>query len=168
MCNLQATGVLQSLDNQIDVTTGTLKFKARYENRDQTLFPNQFVNVHLLADTLKSVVLAPSAAIQFGTNGTFVYAPLDGDKKVTIRQLKVGASDGTQHGDHRRLPRSRRSCGTGRHRPFEGRQRSRSGQCPPRRADYPDRTPARQAPPARRMPPAANVPAAGKAKKGGA
>ena len=89
----QATGVLQSLDNQIDVTTGTLKFKARYENRDQALFPNQFVNVHLLADTLKDVVLAPSAAIQFGTNGTFVYA-LDGDKKVTIRQLKVGASNG--------------------------------------------------------------------------
>jgi len=91
---LQATGVLQSLDNQIDTTTGTLKFKARYDNRDQTLFPNQFVNVHLLADTLKGVVLAPSAAIQFGTNGTFAYA-LDGDKKVMIRQLKVGASDGT-------------------------------------------------------------------------
>lgn len=90
---LQATGVLQSLDNQIDVTTGTLKFKARYENRDQSLFPNQFVNVRLLADTLKGVILAPSAAIQFGTNGTFVYA-LDGDKKVKIRQLKIGASDG--------------------------------------------------------------------------
>ncbi|NUU38560.1 MdtA/MuxA family multidrug efflux RND transporter periplasmic adaptor subunit [Pseudomonas sp. C2B4] len=90
---LQATGVLQSLDNQIDVTTGTLKFKARYDNRDQSLFPNQFVNVRLLADTLKNVILAPSAAIQFGTNGTFVYA-LDGDKKVKIRQLKIGASDG--------------------------------------------------------------------------
>jgi multidrug efflux system membrane fusion protein len=90
---IQASGVLQSLDNQIDVTTGTLKFKARYDNRDQALFPNQFVNVHLLADTLKDVVLAPSAAIQFGTNGTFVYA-MDGDKKVKIRPLKVGASDG--------------------------------------------------------------------------
>ncbi|MCU1752215.1 MdtA/MuxA family multidrug efflux RND transporter periplasmic adaptor subunit [Pseudomonas sp. 6D_7.1_Bac1] len=90
---LQASGVLQSLDNQIDTTTGTLKFKARYDNRDLALFPNQFVNVRLLADTLKGVVLAPSAAIQFGTNGTFVYA-LDGDKKVTIRQLKIGASDG--------------------------------------------------------------------------
>ncbi|TWD52454.1 MdtA/MuxA family multidrug efflux RND transporter periplasmic adaptor subunit [Pseudomonas sp. SJZ131] len=90
---IQASGVLQSLDNQIDVTTGTLKFKARYDNRDQALFPNQFVNVHLLADTLKDVVLAPSAAIQFGTNGTFVYA-MDGDKKVTVRALKVGASDG--------------------------------------------------------------------------
>ena len=90
---LQASGVLQSLDNQIDVTTGTLKFKARYDNRDQSLFPNQFVNVHLLADTLKGVVLAPTAAIQFGTNGTFVYA-LEGDKKVTIKKLKIGASDG--------------------------------------------------------------------------
>src|SRR5437868_5989319 len=90
---LQATGVLQSLDNQIDITTGTLKFKARYENRDQTLFPNQFVNVRVLADTLKGVVLAPSAAIQFGNNGTFVYA-MDGDKKVRILPLKVGASDG--------------------------------------------------------------------------
>ncbi|OLF54068.1 MdtA/MuxA family multidrug efflux RND transporter periplasmic adaptor subunit [Pseudomonas chlororaphis] len=90
---LQANGVLQSLDNQIDTTTGTLKFKARYENRDQVLFPNQFVNVRLLADTLKDVVLVPSAAIQFGTNGTFVYA-LDGDNKVKIRQLQVGASNG--------------------------------------------------------------------------
>lgn len=90
---LQATGVLQSLDNQIDTTTGTLKFKARYDNRDQSLFPNQFVNVRLLADTLKNVVLVPSAAIQFGTNGTFVYA-LDGNNKVKIRQLKVGDSNG--------------------------------------------------------------------------
>ncbi|KGU87261.1 MdtA/MuxA family multidrug efflux RND transporter periplasmic adaptor subunit [Pseudomonas mediterranea] len=90
---LQASGVLQSLDNQIDITTGTLKFKARYENREQSLFPNQFVNVRLLADTLKGVVLVPTAAIQFGTNGTFVYA-LEGDKKVTIKPLKIGASDG--------------------------------------------------------------------------
>ncbi|SDZ48769.1 membrane fusion protein, multidrug efflux system [Pseudomonas sp. NFIX28] len=90
---LQASGVLQSLDNQIDTTTGTLKFKARYENRDQALFPNQFVNVRVLADTQKNVVLAPSAAIQFGTNGTFVYA-LDGDNKVKIRQLQVGDSNG--------------------------------------------------------------------------
>jgi multidrug efflux system membrane fusion protein len=90
---LQARGVLQSTDNQIDITTGTLKFKARYDNGDQSLFPNQFVNVRLLADTLKDVILAPTAAIQFGTNGTFVYA-LDGDKKVTIKKLRIGASDG--------------------------------------------------------------------------
>ncbi|MFJ7884138.1 MdtA/MuxA family multidrug efflux RND transporter periplasmic adaptor subunit [Pseudomonas sp. NPDC096917] len=88
-----AVGVLSSIDNQIDVTTGTLKFKALFENRDQALFPNQFVNVHLLADTLKNVVLAPTPAIQYGTNGSFVYA-MDGDKKVKIRMIKVGATDG--------------------------------------------------------------------------
>ncbi|MBX8513949.1 MdtA/MuxA family multidrug efflux RND transporter periplasmic adaptor subunit [Pseudomonas cichorii] len=89
---LQATGVLASLDNQIDVTTGTLKFKARFENRDEVLFPNQFVNVRLRADTLKQAVLVPTAAVQFGTNGTFVYA-LDGDKKVKVNLLKTGPSD---------------------------------------------------------------------------
>lgn len=90
---LQATGVLGSLDNQIDTTTGTLKFKARFENKDQVLFPNQFVNVRLLADTLKQVVLAPAAAIQFGTDGTFAYV-VNSENKVNVRKLKVGASDG--------------------------------------------------------------------------
>lgn len=89
----QATGVLGSIDNQIDVTTGTLKFKGRFENKDEALFPNQFVNVRLLADTLKGVVTAPAAAIQFGTNGTFVYV-VDAENKVRIRNLKLGASDG--------------------------------------------------------------------------
>ena len=88
-----AVGVLSSIDNQIDITTGTLKFKALFENRDQVLFPNQFVNVRLLADTLVNVVLAPTAAIQYGTNGSFVYA-MDGDNKVKIRTIKVGATDG--------------------------------------------------------------------------
>ncbi|WP_027907605.1 MdtA/MuxA family multidrug efflux RND transporter periplasmic adaptor subunit [Pseudomonas taiwanensis] len=90
---LQSTGVLGSLDNQIDTTTGTLKFKGRFENKDQALFPNQFVNVRLLADTLKQVVLAPAAAIQFGNDGTFAYV-VNADNKVNIRKLKVGASDG--------------------------------------------------------------------------
>jgi multidrug efflux system membrane fusion protein len=89
---LQANGVLASLDNQIDVATGTLKFKARFENQDEVLFPNQFVNVHLRADTLKQAVLVPTAAVQFGTNGTFVYV-MDGDKKVKVRGLKTGPSD---------------------------------------------------------------------------
>ena len=92
---LQATGVLGSLDNQIDTTTGTLKFKARFENKDQALFPNQFVNVRLLADTLKQVVLAPAAAIQFGTDGSFAYV-VNAESKVNVRKLKVGASDGEQ------------------------------------------------------------------------
>ena len=90
---LQSTGVLGSLDNQIDTTTGTLKFKGRFENKDQALFPNQFVNVRLLADTLKQVVLAPAAVIQFGNDGTFAYV-VNADNKVNIRKLKVGASDG--------------------------------------------------------------------------
>jgi multidrug efflux system membrane fusion protein len=92
---LQATGVLSSLDNQIDTTTGTLKFKARFDNRDDALFPNQFVSVRLLSDTLKQVVVVPSAAVQYGTNGTFAYV-MDGDTKVRIRALKVGVSDGTR------------------------------------------------------------------------
>lgn len=92
---LQATGVLGSLDNQIDTTTGTLKFKGTFQNKDHALFPNQFVNVRLLADTLKQVVLAPAAAIQFGNDGTFAYV-VNQDSKVNIRKLKVGASDG-QH-----------------------------------------------------------------------
>lgn len=89
---LQATGVLASIDNQIDITTGTLKFKARFDNDTEALFPNQFVNARLLANTLKSVVLVPSAAVQFGVNGTFVYV-MDGDKTVRIRPLKTGPSD---------------------------------------------------------------------------
>lgn len=88
-----ATGVLSSIDNQIDITTGTLKFKALFENRDQRLFPNQFVNVHLLADTLKDVLLVPTPAIQFGTNGSFVYV-MDSGNKVNIRTVKVGPTDG--------------------------------------------------------------------------
>ncbi|MCD5994454.1 MdtA/MuxA family multidrug efflux RND transporter periplasmic adaptor subunit [Pseudomonas sp. CDFA 602] len=91
---LQATGVLASLDNQIDVATGTLKFKARFDNRDEVLFPNQFVNVRLRADTLIQAVLVPTAAVQFGTNGTFVYV-LDGEKKVKINLLKTGPSNET-------------------------------------------------------------------------
>ncbi|MFK0310659.1 MdtA/MuxA family multidrug efflux RND transporter periplasmic adaptor subunit [Pseudomonas sp. NPDC090233] len=90
---LQSSGVLGSIDNQIDTTTGTLKFKGRFENKDLALFPNQFVNVRLLADTLKQVVMAPAAAIQFGNDGTFAYV-VNAENTVNVRKLKVGASDG--------------------------------------------------------------------------
>lgn len=90
---LQSTGVLGSLDNQIDTATGTLKFKGTFQNADHALFPNQFVNVRLLADTLKQVVLAPAAAIQFGNDGTFAYV-VNAESTINIRPLKVGASDG--------------------------------------------------------------------------
>ncbi|AYC32953.1 MdtA/MuxA family multidrug efflux RND transporter periplasmic adaptor subunit [Pseudomonas cavernae] len=92
---LQAEGVLHSLDNQIDTTTGTLKLKARFANDKESLFPNQFVNVRLRANTLKDVVLVPTAAVQFGNSGSFVYV-LDGDKKVKMRPLQVGPNDGAR------------------------------------------------------------------------
>ncbi|MFC4861411.1 MdtA/MuxA family multidrug efflux RND transporter periplasmic adaptor subunit [Pseudomonas sp. MAHUQ-62] len=89
----QAEGVLQSLDNQIDTTTGTLKLKARFANEDEILFPNQFVNVRLRAELLTQAVLIPSAAVQFGSQGTFAYV-MDGDKKVKVRKLETGPDDG--------------------------------------------------------------------------
>ncbi|MDH4567438.1 MdtA/MuxA family multidrug efflux RND transporter periplasmic adaptor subunit [Pseudomonas sp. BN414] len=89
----QAEGVLQSLDNQIDTTTGTLKLKARFANDDETLFPNQFVNVRLRAELLPQAVLIPSAAVQFGSQGTFAYV-MDGEKKVKVRKLETGPDDG--------------------------------------------------------------------------
>jgi multidrug efflux system membrane fusion protein len=93
---LLAKGELLSVDNQIDPTSGTIKLKAQFTNNDAPLFPNQFVNIHLLSDTLKQVVVAPSAAIQHGSIGSFVYL-VDGegvDAKVTLRPVVPGASDG--------------------------------------------------------------------------
>jgi multidrug efflux system membrane fusion protein len=87
-----AEGVLESLDNQIDTTTGTVKLKARFDNAEQMLFPNQFVNVRLRVKTHEAATIIPSAAVQFGTRGTFVYV-VDGDNKVSIRPVTVVASD---------------------------------------------------------------------------
>jgi len=94
--NLLAKGTLQSLDNQIDPTSGTIKLKAQFANGDGLLFPNQFVNVRLLSDTLHDVVMAPAAAIQHGSAGTFVYLlAQDGkDSKVAVRPVTVGTADG--------------------------------------------------------------------------
>jgi multidrug efflux system membrane fusion protein len=88
-----AEGVLQSLDNQIDVATGTVKLKARFANADETLFPNQFVNTRLRVETRKGVLLAPSAAVQFGSQGTFVYS-VGADNKIKILKVETGPSDG--------------------------------------------------------------------------
>ncbi|HEV3271598.1 MAG TPA: MdtA/MuxA family multidrug efflux RND transporter periplasmic adaptor subunit [Candidatus Methylacidiphilales bacterium] len=87
-----ATGTLLTSDNQIDPTTGTLKLKAIFENTDNALFPNQFVNAHLLVETKKDVVLVPVAAIQYGTQGTFVYVVNDDDpRNATVSMKKVVA-----------------------------------------------------------------------------
>jgi multidrug efflux system membrane fusion protein len=88
-----ATGTLQSTDNQIDPTTGTTKLKAVFANADESLFPNQFVNVRLLLDTQKNAVIAPGAAVQRGKDGTFVYV-VKADQTVEVRPVTLGPTVG--------------------------------------------------------------------------
>ncbi|WP_419866012.1 MdtA/MuxA family multidrug efflux RND transporter periplasmic adaptor subunit [Methylomonas methanica] len=88
-----ASGKLLAVDNQIDASTGTLKLKAQFDNEDRTLFANQFVNIKMRLDTLRSATLAPSAAIQHGANGAFVYLVKD-DNSITVRRVKPGPADG--------------------------------------------------------------------------
>lgn len=90
---LLAEGALESLDNVIDTTTGTVKLKARFANSDEMLFPNQFVNVRLRVETRNNVTLIPAAALQFGSKGPFVYI-VDKEDKIQIRQVDVGPSNG--------------------------------------------------------------------------
>lgn len=90
--NRISTGKLTSVDNQIDTTTGTVKLRAEFDNRDGKLFPNQFVNTRLLVQQLKNQVLIPASAIQHNGNENFVYL-IKGNKAV-MRSVKVGGSDG--------------------------------------------------------------------------
>jgi membrane fusion protein, multidrug efflux system len=86
-----AMGKLTSIDNQIDTTTGTVKLRAAFDNRDGALFPNQFVNTRLLVKTLEDQTLVPSSAIQHNGSLDFVYVIQD--NKAAMRQVKVGNSD---------------------------------------------------------------------------
>jgi multidrug efflux system membrane fusion protein len=88
-----ATGKLLTVDNQIDPTTGTLKFKAQFENEDLSLFPNQFVDARLLVDTKRGAVIVPSAAVQRSPQSTFVYVVKD-DNTVEVRNLTVSTTEG--------------------------------------------------------------------------
>lgn len=88
-----ASGRLLTADNQIDQSTGTIKLKAEFANTDHALFPNQFVNVRLLLGIQKDATVIPSAAINRGARGTFVYA-LDGDDSVKSASVTLGAVDG--------------------------------------------------------------------------
>jgi len=88
-----ATGALRAIDNQIDQTTGTVRLKAEFPNRDNALFPNQFVNARLLVDTLRGTVLAPAAAIQRSPQSTFVYV-VKPDSTVELRTVDVGLTEG--------------------------------------------------------------------------
>ena len=71
--NLLASGKLKAIDNQIDVSTGTVKLKAEFDNSNNILFPNQFVNVKMLIQKIQNAIVIPSSAVQYGQNGTFVY-----------------------------------------------------------------------------------------------
>src|SRR5271156_1731939 len=88
-----ATGTLTTFDSQIDVTTGTIKMRATFDNPKGVRFPNQFVNVRLLVDTMTGATLAPNPAIQLGASGNFVYL-LDGDSTVSKRDVVTGPGNG--------------------------------------------------------------------------
>lgn len=101
-----AEGQLATIDNQIDPTTGTYKLKAVFSNGDNVLFPNQFVNVHMLVDVKHNLMIIPAAAIQRGPQGTYVYAVAGSDtvkiRPVTVAQTtanNVGISNGLNDGD---------------------------------------------------------------------
>jgi multidrug efflux system membrane fusion protein len=91
------TGKLLTIDNQIDTTTGTYKLKAVFDNTKNELFPNQFVNVHLLVDTKKNVVLVPSTAVLRGSQGTYVFA-VNAGNAVTVKNVKVSDTTGNLAG----------------------------------------------------------------------
>jgi multidrug efflux system membrane fusion protein len=89
------SGTLRVVDNQVDASTGTVKLKAEFPNANLQLWPGQFVNVRLLIDTLKQVVVIPTGAVQRGPNGTFVYVIKD-DNTSAMRPIKVQKQDETQ------------------------------------------------------------------------
>ena len=141
--NTLTTGTLTTYDSQIDVTTGTIRMRATFDNPKGVLFPNQFVNVRLLVDTMTGAVLAPNAAIQLGASGNFVYL-LNGNHGLQARRrhravrwqayrdhFRLGG--GRQSGDRWRRPAARRRQGEG-GRPSSrrrlagwGRERRRTG-----------------------------------------
>ena len=88
-----ASGKLDTVDNQIDTTTGTVKMRAIFDNDQLALFPNQFVNVKLLVNTLHDADIVPNSAVQRGAPGTFVYI-VKPEKTVAVQKVKLGPSDG--------------------------------------------------------------------------
>jgi membrane fusion protein, multidrug efflux system len=92
-----AAGKLLTIDNQIDTTTGTYKLKAIFDNAKNELFPNQFVNVHLLVNTLKSAVLVPTTAVQRGPKGTYVFLVAK-DNSVKIQPITLAETTGNTSG----------------------------------------------------------------------
>ena len=90
-----ATGTLAAIDNQVDAATGTVRLKARFENKDHALFPNQFVNARLGVETIADTVLVPSAAVQRGPDFTYVYVVKE-DSTVELRKITTGPTEGDE------------------------------------------------------------------------
>jgi membrane fusion protein, multidrug efflux system len=91
--NKLAVGKLSAVDTEINTSTGTVNLRAQFDNGDESLFPNQFVNAELLVETLHDVTVAPTAAIQRGAPGTFVYV-IKPDNTVTVQKIKLGPTEG--------------------------------------------------------------------------
>lgn len=92
---LLARGVLTTVDNQIDLATGTVRLKGEFANADESLFPNQFVNVRLRVRTLRDAVVIPAAAVQFGSRGTYVFVVND-QNESTLRDIVLGPAEGAE------------------------------------------------------------------------
>lgn len=88
-----ADGFLLTTDNQIDPTTGTFKLRADFTNEDEALFPNQFVNVRLLVDTIKDAIVIPTSAVERGQQGTYIYV-VSPEQTAVARPIKLGATEG--------------------------------------------------------------------------
>ncbi len=143
------TGTLETVDNQIDTTTGTVKLRAIFNNPQEMLFPNQFVNIKLLVETLRDADIVPTAAIQRGAPGTFVYlvkpnntvavqkvklGPGDGQRVVILSGLEPGqmvVDDGADRLKDGAKVVARRRAGVGRRRARQSRQRRRLAPRPP-------------------------------------
>jgi multidrug efflux system membrane fusion protein len=89
-----AEGRLTAVDNQVDTSTGTIKLRATFANTDRALFPNEFVNIHLLVNTLQHATLVPSPAVQTGAPGSYVYR-VKPDSTVTVQKVTTGPTNGT-------------------------------------------------------------------------
>jgi membrane fusion protein, multidrug efflux system len=89
-----ASGKLLTIDNEVDQTTGTARLKAVFQNEQSLLWPNQFVNIHLLLETRKGVTVIPSAAVQTGPQGQYVYVAKT-DKTVDVRNVNVAITEGS-------------------------------------------------------------------------
>jgi multidrug efflux system membrane fusion protein len=93
--NKLGDGTLETIDNQIDPTTGTLRLRAIFENKAGRLFPSQFVNARLLVEEKTGIVVVPNAAIQRNSQSTYVWL-IKPDQTVTVRQITVGVTEGDQ------------------------------------------------------------------------